>query len=227
MLAEAPKPVVWSVWLVASVLGAELVLLGVVGLVAAAPTAPSTTLDFFSGTGSRVVTFGPALAWGGVYLTLSVPSQPVVCPGPGGCSPPPGAVTEGAVVSCVDPSCSALGNYWANWSTNAPTSIDLDSRGAPTPATVFLVKVYRTDTPVTVVTLTETFAGLTKTGLYAAGAALAGGALLVVALASRLVSSTLGGVAPWERPRSIECWRCRRWAPPGAASCPRCGASLG
>lgn len=227
MMAEEPKTVVWSVWLVASILGAELVLLGVVGLVAAAPSAPSATVEFLSGTGSRIVIFAPALAWGGVYLTLSVPSQPVVCPGPGGCSPPVGAITEGAVVSCVDPSCQTLGNYWANWTTYAPTAMDLNARGGPTPATVFLVKVYHTDSPTTVVTLTETFAGLTKTGLYAAWVALTGGVLLAITLASQLLSSALGGLAPWERPHSIQCWRCRRWAAPGAASCPRCGASLG
>jgi hypothetical protein len=227
MSADEPKTVVWSVWLVASIVGAELLVCGVTGILASTPPVPSASLLFSNGTGSRVVVFAPSLAWGGVYLTLGVPSQPDVCAGHPSCSPPPGARTEGTVVSCLDPTCQRLGSYWANWTTNAPTGIALNPRQNPTPATSFLVKVTWTDTNTTVITLKEAWAGLTSLGLSVAWVAVAGGILIAAAWGGRILNGGLGARASAVRGRGIVCWRCRGLAAEGSASCPRCGASLG
>jgi len=225
MPAETPKSAAVSAWLVVAILGAELLILGVVSLAASAPR-NSSTMTFPGGTGKEIVVFSPAPEWGGRVLTLSVPTEPLACPN-GPCNPPPGMDARGAVDSCLDPNCQQLGGYHADWEVYGPSPIQLNPGGSPSPATTFLVTVYQSPEAPTTVSLTAALAGLTSWGVLALWITVAGGLGLAAAWVTRSYSDRPDGRSPVEDGRGIRCWRCGRFSSLAVGNCPRCGASLG
>jgi hypothetical protein len=110
--------VVWSVPLVALILGAELAALATVGLAAATPPVSSVSFSYPTSRGSSIVAFSPTAEWGsrslevdlaaGNHCSLGYPPSP-----PGFGEPVKLCTAVVTVRGCSDTSCSALGTFQA------------------------------------------------------------------------------------------------------------------
>lgn len=221
---------VWTASLVVALVGAELLLLGLVALTADYSRTESVTLAFPDGNGRAIVVFDPTPVWGGRALKVDVPTQPIFpYPWPGNpVSPPPGGGAAGSVSACEDPSCSRLGGFQVGFSEmysdpSAPVYLTQNTTDTIR-ATVFLVTLLTAMAPARVV-LTGVWFALTSAGIIALAVSIAGGLTLVAAWVVARTSEWLRSRTEHQPRYSHACWRCARAVPGWGGDCPWCGAT--
>lgn len=96
---------IWSLSLIGMVVGAQLCVLGAVGVVAGTPPPVETALVLPDGNGTGVVSFNPASSLGERALSMDLPTGPL-------CGTPPIAhCANVSVAGCPDPTCHHVGGY--------------------------------------------------------------------------------------------------------------------
>lgn len=149
MHRSRPSKVTFTAELVGILVGAELLVLGVTGMVASVPAVTSATLYYPSGSGSQIVDLTPAPSWGSRALVLRLASSSL-------CPPLPDACREVTVniTSCSSSTCAPLGPTVGTYVFLFPGGSSV--RTGPTAATSFLISLV--GAPGTPATLTVTTA---------------------------------------------------------------------